>query len=241
MADFIPFNTTDDWRSRGFTMRTAPLILVAHDAAGDGDDRDAVVMLAREEHQHGEPWDPDFGVMTIYRVLMAYRMPQSMEFPDKLAMLLSTHSSLLRWKYSGRSSGHAFCIETNGVGYAMASSLRSKIGSGAMVVPYVTVARLSDDRVIEKKTAMPRLAALDHMRVLTETHCLKVAKGAPGGKDLASEIGSMVWRGPGRPEAEQGQHDDMVMACCGALWIGSKVIPPILKAQKFRTPSMMRH
>jgi hypothetical protein len=233
MTAFQPFNTVADWRARGYAMRTPPLILVGYDPAGDGKDRDALSMVAREEHQHGEPWDPDFGVATIYRLLQAYRMPQSMEFPDKLAMILKLNSELTRWMYVGRSAGHVICIETNGVGYAMASSLRQKIG--ARVAPYVTVARVTDDRIIEKRTAMPRMAALDHMRVLAETHCLKIAKGAPGGREFIKEMQAFVW-GSGRPEAQEGQHDDIVMSVCGALWIGSKVIPPLLKAQTFKTP-----
>jgi hypothetical protein len=241
MAEFSPFNTTDDWKQKGYFLRSPPLTLIAYDPAGDGDDRDAVVVVSREEHQHGERWDPDFAVITFYRVLMAYRMPQTMEFPDKLAMLLSTHSRAMQWKYSGRSCGHAFCIETNGVGYAVPASLRQKVGNSCMIVPYVTVSRLTEDRVLEKKTAMPRLAALDHMRVLSEMHLLKVAKDAPGAKDLTREMGSFVWARPGRPEAIKGQNDDLVMAFCGALWIGAKVIPPVLKAQKFRAVSGRRH
>lgn len=233
MSEFQAFNTVKDWRSKGYVMRTPPLILVGYDPAGDGKDFDALSMVAREEHQHGEPWDPDFAVATIFRVMMAYRMPKSMEFPDKLAMILRLNSQLNGWMYANRSAGHVICVETNGVGYAMTSSLRQKIG--AKVMPYVTVARVTDDRVIQMRTAMPRMAALDHMRVLAETHCLKVAKGAPGGKDLVREVHSFVW-GPARPEALEGQHDDIVMSVCGALWIGSKVIPPLLKAQSFKTP-----
>jgi hypothetical protein len=31
-----------------------------------------------------------------------------------------------------------------------------------------------------------------------------------------------------------GQNDDLVMALCGAVWIGSKLIGPILKAKPAR-------
>lgn len=232
MTDFQPFNTTADWQARGYRLRTPPLILVGYDTSGDGDDKDALTMVAREEHQHGEPWDPDFAVMTMYRVLMAHRMAPQLEFPDKLAMLMRLHRQLNGWVNVGRSSGHVFTVETNGVGWAMSSSLRQKIGN--KVVPYTTVGKLSEDRYVERKTSMPRLAALDNLRVLAETHCLKVAKGAPGAKDLAQEMGAFVWRAPGRPEALQGQHDDLVMSVCGAVWIGSKVIPPLLKQASYR-------
>jgi len=229
--DFHPFNTTADWAKRGFHMRTPPLILASFDSSGEGDDRDALVMLAREEHQRGEPWDPDFAVLTKFRQLMSYRIPRHLEFPDKLAMLLNLHRQLVGWRNMRRSADHVFCVETNGVGYAMASSLRDKTGIG--VAAYTTVANLSEDRYREKKLSMPRLAALDHLRVLFETHCYKVAPDAPGRKDFEGEVGSFVWAAPGRPEAIAGQHDDLIMAACGAAWIGAKVIPPLLRQQKF--------
>ena len=76
---------------------------------------------------------------------------------------------------------------------------------------------------------MPRLAALDHLRIMMETHHMKVIPDAPGASQLIEEMNSFVWRRPGRPEAMQGQKDDLVMALCGALWIGSKLIGPILR------------
>lgn len=224
------FNTTKDWRARGYTMRRPPLILVGYDPAGAGDDRDALTMTAREEHQRGERHDPDFAVMTAYRVLMAHRMPPELEFPDKAAQVLRLHLNLLRWRNSGRSSGHAVCVETNGVGYALGSLLRTRIE--AHVFTYTTVGAVTDVTAQEKRLVMPRLAALDNLRVLAETHALKIAKGAPGGQDLVREMNAFVWRRPGRPEASPGQHDDLVMSLAGATWIGSKVIPPQLKAER---------
>lgn len=232
MAAFEAFNTAKDWQERGFRLRTPPLILCGYDAAGGGDDRDALVMLQREEHQKGETWDPDFAVLTMYRLLMAYRMPPDFEFPDKLAMLLRLNIQLNNWRGRGRIHDHVFCIETNGVGYAMASSLGTKIGH--KVIKYTTVSTLSEDRVVQKNISMPRLAALDHMRVLLETHAFKVAKDATGNKDFAREVNSFVWHQKNAPAAIAGQHDDLVMAACGAVWIGSRIIPPILKAEKFR-------
>lgn len=225
------FNTVKDWKDRGYHMRTPPLILVGYDSSGDGDDRDALTMVAREEHQRGEEHDPDFAVVTMFRVLMAHRLPQSLEFPDKLAKLLSLHKSLATWRDTGRAAEHVFCIETNGVGHAMGSSLRQWIGGN--VVTYNTVGRMSSEPYEAKQVSMPRLAALDNMRVLAETHVLKVAKDAPGSKDLINEMGAFVWRRPGRPEALSGQHDDLVLSLCGALWIGTKVIPPILRQKKY--------
>jgi hypothetical protein len=207
------------------------MILVGYDPAADGDDRDAVVLNAREEWQKGEPWDPDFAVVTAYRVLMAYRMPQQFEFPDKLAMLLRLHGELNKWARAGRCHGHVFTVETNGVGYGISSSLRS--AARANVVPYITVARLSDRGVVERRRAMPRLPALDHLRLLTETHMLKIARDCPGKDEVMEEMNAFVWRRAGRPEAMAGAKDDLVMALCGTTWIGSKVLPPVLRQQTF--------
>ena len=230
-------NSTEDWKSRGFYMRTPPLILVSYDPAGDGDDKDALVMTSREEHQSGEAWDPDFAVATIYRVLLVHRMRPDLEFPDKLSMLLRLNQQLNSWVNVGRAAAVRFVVESNGVGYAMASSLRDKISNG--VIPYTTVGSTTDKPYKEGKVSMPRLAALDHLRVLMETFCLKIDRQAPGKEILTSELASVVWRRPGRPEALDGQHDDAVMALTGACWIGSKVIPPILK-QVIITPKGKR-
>jgi hypothetical protein len=227
MSEIAQFNSTREWKEKGYYLRTPPLVLVGYDPAGDGSDRDAMVMIAREEHQKGEPWDPDFAVLMLFRVLMAHRMRPDLEFPDKLAMLLRLHRQLVGWRRIGRAANHVFCVETNGVGYAMASSMRNVVKGN--IVGYTTVGSSSEKPFVEKKVAMPRLAALDNLRVLTETHQLKLARDAPGRQHLLQEMSSFVWRGPGRPEAMDGQHDDMVMATAGACWIGTKIIPPMLK------------
>lgn len=228
----MQFNTSADWKSRGFRMRSPPLILVSYDPAGGGADRDAVVMQAREEHQQGETWDPDFAVQVMFRVLMVHQMSNTFEFPDKMAMLLRLHRELGRWTRMGRCKKHVFCIETNGVGYAMGSSLRSAIGNH--VLTYHTVGTASTDQpFIDKRISMPRLAALDNLRVLAETHCLKIARDAPGKKILEQEMSSFVWRRPGRPEALEGQTDDTVMATAGGCWMGTRILPTFLKQTRF--------
>jgi hypothetical protein len=226
------FNTNADWKERGFRMRTPPIVLVCYDPAGDGDDRDALVMVERQEHQFGEPWDPDFAVNMRFMILLAHQMARSLEFPDKLGQILSLHRSLCRWRNLGRTTNHIFCVETNGVGYAMGSSLRSRIS--ANVVTYTTVGNVREEPYADHKVTMPRLASLDNLRVLSETHSLKIAKGAPGADIVVREMSSFVWRRPGRPEALQGQHDDVVMALAGACWIGSKLVPPVLRAKQYR-------
>ena len=224
------FNSEADWKDRGFSLRTPPFIIVSFDPAGDGDDRDAMIVQSREEHQRGEPHDPDFAVEMKFRVMLAERLPVDYEYPDKLARILAIHKQLVRWQVSGRISGHVICIESNGVGWGLASDLRTKIGQ--FVVSYTTVGSSMDKPYGGGKVSMPRLAALDWMRIMMETHHLKLVPDAPGHKQLASELNSFVWRRPGRPEAMQGQKDDLVMALCGGLWVGSKIIGPLLKAAR---------
>jgi hypothetical protein len=238
MNEVPQFNRIVDWKQRGYHLRMPPLVLVGYDPAGDGRDKDAMTLTAREEHQKGEPYDPDFSVMMLYRVLMAHEMSPDLEFPDKLAMLLRLHRQLKGWARAGRCTNHVFTVETNGVGYAMGSALRSNIGNN--VVTYTTVGNATDKPYTEKRLAMPRLAALDNLRVLAETHALKLAKDAPGREILLRQMASFVWRRAGRPEAIEGQHDDMVLSLAGACWIGTKVIPPLLKQIPVRTTGMRR-
>jgi hypothetical protein len=238
MTEAASFNRITDWKDRGFYLRTAPLVIAGYDPAGDGNDRDALIMVAREEHQKGEPYDPDFAVMMLFRTLMVHEMSPDLEFPDKLAMLLRLHRQLNAWKRAGRASNHVFTIETNGVGYAMGSAMREQVGQN--VVCYTTVGTNTNETFSEKKLAMPRLASLDNLRVLAETHSLKLAKDAPGREILLKQMASFVWRRPGRPEAIIGQNDDVVMALAGACWIGTKVIPPLLKQVRVR-PTGIRH
>jgi hypothetical protein len=228
------FNSDKDWRERGFHLRTAPVIIVSYDPAGDGDDRDAIIVTSREEHQRGEPHDPDFAVEMKFRVLMGQRIPVDFEFPDKVAKLLAIHRQLTQWQAGGRIHTHAFAVESNGVGWGLASDLRSKIGES--VLPYTTIGSAMDKPYGGGKINMPRLAALDHLRIMMETHHLKLIPGAPGSKEIISELNSFVWRRPGRPEAMDGQKDDLVMALCGGVWVGSKIIGPTLKG----APTILR-
>jgi hypothetical protein len=232
------FNNTEDWRDRGFYMRTPPLVMACYDPAGSGKDRDAVVLLNREEHQKGEPHDPDFAVAIKFRVLGYSRMPPQFEFPEKMASMLSVNRQLNNWHKIGKCSGHVFTVETNGVGWALASALKSKLGE--KVISYTTVGSPHEKPFEGGRVSMPRLAALDHVRVLLETGHLRMAPDAPGGKDLQQEMGSFVWRRPGRPEAMEGQHDDGVMALTGGCWIGTKIIAPLLKAKTYHIPQRRR-
>lgn len=230
-AEHMPaevFNSDADWRERGFHLRTPPVTILNYDPAGDGDDRDALVVVNREEHQRGEPYDPDFAVEMKYRLLMCQRMPQDFEFPDKLARLLALSRRLTQWQVSGRCHTHVMGVESNGVGWGLASALKTKLGH--IVIPYSTIGSSTEKPFTGAKVSMPRLAALDNLRIQMETHHLKVIPDAPGAEDIIREMNSFVWRRPGRPEAMTGQKDDLVMALCGAVWIGSKILTPVLRA-----------
>lgn len=228
------FNNTTDWRERGFYLRTPPVTIASYDPAGSGNDRDAIVLTSREEHQKGEPHDPDFAVALKFRVLGSMYLPPEFEFPDKIARLLSLHRNLTRWQTAGKTFSHFFTVETNGVGWALASELRSKIGP--QVISYTTVGSTSEKPYSGGSVSMPRLAALDHLRVLLETGHLKQARDAVGKKELAAELSAFVWRRPGRPEAMEGQKDDRIMALTGGVWIGTKIIHPVLKARTYIIP-----
>ena len=231
-TDIEVFNSDEDWRDQGYSLSTPPLYIVCYDPAGDGDDADALVVISREEWQRGIPEDINFSVQMKFRVLMCQRMPQDYEFPEKLARILALHKKLTNWTALGRITSHVICVETNGVGWGLASALRDKLGN--VVIPYTTTGSSSSEPYSGKKTSMPRLAALDHLRILMETHHLKVIPDAPGVKLLTNEMNSFVWRRPGRPEAMHGQKDDLIMALTGGVWIGSKIIGPFLKAKKLR-------
>lgn len=221
------FNSARDMKERGFHMKDPPVLIVNYDPAGDGEDKDAIIMLQREEWRRGELHDPDLAVEYIFRIILAMRMPIDMEFPEKLAMMLNLNRQAAKWVDQGRFTAYCIGVEQNGVGYAMSSSLRVKT-SGA-VIGYNTVANVSDKPYQSAKVSMPRLAALDNLRVMLELHRVKVAKDCQGKKELMGEMNSFVWRGPGRPEAMEGQHDDLVLALTGAVWIGCKLIPPVNK------------
>jgi hypothetical protein len=237
MANLPTFNNADELRERGFVMRDPPVNILAYDPAGDGRDNDALLIVSREEHRRGELWDPDLAVEFIFRILAAHRMPPGLEFPDKLARILRLNSFMAKWTHHKRAHGHIICVEANGVGWGMASSLKSKVN--VPVIPYVTVARADEKTYVEGKVSMPRLAALDHLRIQLELHRVKAAKDAQGIKDLGQELNSFVWVRKGRPEAIAGQTDDLVMALAGAVWIGTKLLPPVTKQQKIgnRTPT----
>jgi hypothetical protein len=230
----MSFNTAHDLRKRGFQLMTPPVTLVCMDPSGDGDDFDAIVALSREEHQRGHTHDPDFAVEFVYRVLMAHRLQQSWEFPDKLASLLALDRTLRGWTLAGRQQAHFFAIETNGVGYGYASSLAKK--TTTKVMPYATVGKIGSTYRPpgNAKYAMPRLDALDNLRILVETGYIKIAPDCPGKKELQDEMAAFVWRKQNRPEAMVGQHDDLVMALAGATWAASKILPPILKSTTMR-------
>ena len=224
------YNDGRSLRERGFRLETPPLHIVSFDPAGDGDDYGGMGLLAREEHQKGEPHDPDFAVEHMLRIKMALRMRQDMEFSEILAQMLRLHRYLNALRAQGLSYGHVFCIETNGVGYGYEKALRDKLPSTTPVIGYTTVGTTNDDTNVAKNLVMPRLAGLDNMRIQVETHHLKLEENMPGARELEGEFRAFVWRGPGRPEAMEGHNDDLVMSIAGGVWCATRLIPPALKA-----------
>lgn len=225
------FNTVVDMKERGFHLYDPPLNILNYDPAGDGDDNDALVMVSREEWRRGELYDPDLAIEMIFRVLLAHRFPKGLEFPEKTATILRVNRQMLRWQGQGRQYAHVIGVENNGVGYAMASTLRTK--TNIPIIGYTTTGTSTKDKPYEGgAVSMPRLAALDNLRVMTELHRVKIARDCEGKAQLSGEMNSFVWARPGRPEAIEGQHDDLVMALCGAIWIGTKLLPPVTKQVK---------
>lgn len=219
-------------RQRGFVLRDPPLFMLIYDPSGAGEDNDGVVILSREEHRRGELYDPDLAVEMIYRVMYCKYMPRDMEFQDKATKILSLYRSLLNWMYRGRCAEIVVLVETNGVGWPMQSFLKEKIGPRlrGFTTTSTVVGRPSGTPHLSKMLAMPRLAALDHLKMQMDLQRLKAEKDAPGVKELINEFSSFVWAAPNRPEAITGQHDDLIMPLAAGCWFGSKVIPPITKA-----------
>ena len=232
-------NTAEELKRRGFVMRDPPLLLLCYDPAGQGADNDAVVILSREEHRRGEVSDPDLAVEMIWRILQAEYFPVDFEWSDKIAKILSIHRGMRRWADSGRAAGTVILVESNGVGYAASSVLREKLSS--QVLSYTTVGKASEETHASNKLIMPRLAALDLMRLQLELHRLKGVKGGKGVDDIQKELGGIVWARPGRPEALPGQRDDMTMALTAGIWFGTKVIPPLTKADPSKEPRRAQH
>lgn len=230
------FNTGVTLKDRGFVLRIPPVHFVALDPAADGEDYTGVVLLAREEHQKGEPEDPDFAVEHMLRIKMALRLNQELEYADVLAQMFRLNRYLKGLQSKGASMGTVFCVETNGVGYGYEQALRSKLSRSTPVIGYTTIGVMNDDTAAAKKMVMPRLAGLDNLRIQIETHHLKLERDAPGTRELEGEFRAFVWRGPGRPEAMEGHNDDLVMATAGAVWAATKLVPPALKSNLFTRP-----
>lgn len=224
------FMTQDELRDRGFRMVDPPLALMGYDPSGDGADRDAVTIVSREEWRRGELYDPDLAVEFVYRILYASYLPTDWEFSDRAAKLLALHKAMIQWRNSGKMAGHFIFIETNGVGHSMASFLREKMPQ--YIRPYSTVATLTDEMFVKQRLSMPRLAALDHLRMQFDLHRIKAVRDAPGVEDLFNEMNSFVWTRPKRAEAMPGQRDDLIMSLTGPVWFGSKVVPPLTKQMK---------
>ncbi len=225
-------NTAKLLEAEGFALVERPFCIAAFDPAGQGADHPALIVLEREEWQRGEPLEPRFAVKTFCRVRRAERMPAATELPDALARLFRLCKVLI-----GETAycGWKLAIEQNGIGAAYVSALRRRLPLGTLV-GVTTIATLGDGRQRDAPCApsgwvMPRQAGLDALRAALEWQAIKVATDAPGAKDLTREMRSFVWKGR-RPEAQEGAHDDLVMALALAHWVATRIVPPVLKQQR---------
>lgn len=234
MSEITEMFSRQELRARGFAMREAPLAIMAYDPAADGKDHDGLVIVSREEHRRGELHDPDLAVEMIYRILMAQYLPRELEFQDKMAKILSLHRQMRSWTNRGKMAEHVVLVESNGVGWPAASFLRQKLGPRlrSYTTSSTTTGRASGASHQGKMWSMPRLAALDHLRMQMDLQRLKAEKNAPGADIILKEFNAFVWAAPNRPEAIDGQHDDLIMPLAAACWFGSKSIPPLVKARR---------
>ena len=228
------FFTNEQLQERGFVMRDPPMAILAYDPSGSGKDRDGIVILSREELRRGELDDPDLAVEIVYRALYASYMPRDLEFPDKMAKILSLHRAMMKWAAKGKMHSHIMLVETNGIGHSAKSFLQTKVHR--YVRGYTTVAAVHDRHVMaETGWVMPRNTALDNLRSKMELQRFKAEKGAPGMTELKNEFASFVWKNNVRPEAIDGQHDDLVMPSAAACYFGDRL--PLVTRPDRQPPS----
>lgn len=233
------FLSIEKLKEQGFCLETPPLSIIAFDPSGSGEDFAAAVEVHREEYQMGETYDPDFQVQHVFRAQRARRLPRESDFPDQISWLLALNRMQRKMQNKKQISGYVLGIETNGVGWPAYRTLVDKLGN-RNIIGVTTVSGMDDKPFSGGQVKMPRLAALDNTRVLMETNRLKMRANAPGAEHLSEELAAFVWASRNRPEAVNGMHDDLVMALAIALWLGSKVIPPILKQTVAEKPHNQR-
>lgn len=215
--------STDQLQSDGFRQRSAPVAVLAMDPAGDGKDRTALTLTEREAWVRGEPYDPD--VRLIYRLVwrIGTLFPVNAEFPFVNASVYSAMNRLRTAVSVGNLSEAVLAVECNGVGWGYASDLRTKLPKGS-VMPITTTGGNYDHAMERRGYTMPRKPAADNFRVLMETGRWITAPEAPMADALKSEMDSFIWRN-GKPQAAEGQHDDLVMSSIIGSWVASKLIP----------------
>lgn len=217
-------------RDDGFRLVAKPIAIATFDPSGEGADYSALTVIQREEWQLGEPDDGRFAVRMHSRVIGAERMPVGAEFPDNKARLLKLARVL---EESTFFAGWKLVIESNGLGISYVQELRPRLPLGR-ILKIATVAKTVGDKpAAESGWVMPRQAGLDNLRAGIELQHIKVAsklRDSEGGRQLASELRTMVWRGK-RPEAQEGAHDDLVMSLAVGYWAAVRILPRTVRAQ----------
>lgn len=216
----------------GFRLRRAPTVLFSLDPSGEGDDRTGLSIIERHELELGEPDEPKFAVEHAFMIRHVERLPRDMEFPDVMALLLAYHKGML--KRPKAVQRHWFAIEVNGVGWPFYSQLHNLCGPG-FVIPVVTTGS-ADDRPYgeeDNRPRMPRMAGLDLFRVMLQLQRIMIVPGAKGADELVREMRSFVFNGR-RPEAAEGEHDDLIFSSVLGVWVGARIIPPTARAKPTR-------
>ena len=224
-----PLNTVKQLHEQGYRLVAPPVAIVTLDPSGAGEDFNALTWIDREEWQRGEVTDKLFSVQRLYRLQVAQRLPQSAEFGDLVAQMLRINLFLKKRRNKKLLHSIITVVETNGVGWGIFNQVKKKIGDG--VIGIITVTGTNSRAFSGGRMSMPRLPGLDHLRVLLETHLLKMHPKTPGAKEIESEFRSFVWKRAGRPEALDGQKDDLLMSLAIGCWVGEKVVPATVRQQ----------
>lgn len=220
----------DGLLKEGFKRYEPPLAIVAIDNSAEGDDRTGLTMTLRLELERGERTDPDFEVEHSFLLRHAEYLDRGMAEPDKITLLHAWHRHLDGMRMNKKVCSHVFVIERNGVGVGMYQHLQRVVGM-EYVLPIMTTGSQNDLPWSEgAKWVFPRAAGLDWFRYILAIERLKLNSTTRGADLMVHELESFTYKGR-RPEAIEGAHDDLVMSAALAIWAGTKIIPPIVKAE----------
>lgn len=223
----------------GFRRKMPPLAIVSVDNSAEGNDRTGLTATYRLELERGERYDTKFAVEHAFLIRHAEYLDRSLAEPDKLTLLHAWHRHYLNRAMNKKVCGHIFVIERNGVGVGMYQHLQREIGSD-YVLPIMTVGSQNDKPWSEGAGwIFPRQPGLDWYRYMVDLERVKVNSTTHGANLMVHELQSFVYTGK-RPEAMEGAHDDLIMSNALAIWAGTKIIAPFVKAEPEPDPDKAR-